>query len=425
MSTQFGRFLGGIYSAFGHRFPAKMAFEAYVSRPFSAAGKKMLFLFCPDNVVAFSQLYPFLFYEGDIQSKYEVSVRAAPFGQPESDQLHNADVVCVQTGFNLDCAQADQLFHTLRQRHPKAKFVYFDWFAPLDLRLAKAVNRHIDLYVKRQVFRDIKHYERATLGDTNLMDHYCRKYQLEASENLFEVPATFYPKLHLGAGLFTGAYLLRGLAKRRLPQNTKTISVHARLGQKGSPWYTAMRDEAAQACRKIEVSGVVQGNGVSRKQYLQELSQSKICFSPFGYGEVCWRDFEATLFGSLLIKPDMGHLKTDPDIYVDNETYISVAWDYADLSEKVAFYSRNALERDRIVDNARQVLRDYVQRKLFLKQMAPIFNLAHGRPAANPTLYPAQFAAVPRDSHFSPNSVAKEIAVEVGDGIRRHANPLS
>ena len=30
--------------------------------------------------------------------------------------------------------------------------------------------------------------------------------------------------------------------------------------------------------------------------------------SPFGFGEICYRDFEAMLNGACLIKPDVSHL---------------------------------------------------------------------------------------------------------------------
>src|SRR5690606_36460709 len=102
-------------------------------------------------------------------------------------------------------------------------------------------------------------------------------------------------------------------------------------------------------------------------------------------------DFEAIQAGALLLKPDMSHVRTDPDIYLDGETYVSVAWDYKDLAEKVDFYSCNTEERNRIVDNARQVMRGYMKNLQFLKQMTPVFQLAHGEtvPAASTSVHSA------------------------------------
>jgi hypothetical protein len=60
-----------------------------------------------------------------------------------------------------------------------------------------------------------------------------------------------------------------------------------------------------------------------------------ISVSPFGYGEICYRDFEIILAGALLFKPSMEHLKTYPDIYVKNKTYVPFEWDFMDFNEKI------------------------------------------------------------------------------------------
>ena len=70
-----------------------------------------------------------------------------------------------------------------------------------------------------------------------------------------------------------------------------------------------------------------------RRRFLAELRAAKLCFSPFGYGEICWRDIEAIACGAVLVKPDMAHLITRPDLYEDGVTYVACRWDYADLAE--------------------------------------------------------------------------------------------
>jgi len=77
------------------------------------------------------------------------------------------------------------------------------------------------------------------------------------------------------------------------------------------------------------------GKIISKNKYLKELRESKTCVSPFGRGEICYRDFEAIINGCLLIKPDMDHIVTWPDIYRKNETYVSVKWNLADLENKL------------------------------------------------------------------------------------------
>jgi hypothetical protein len=79
---------------------------------------------------------------------------------------------------------------------------------------------------------------------------------------------------------------------------------------------------------------IAKGGKISKSAYRKELSSVKVSLSPFGYGEVCYRDFESLIAGALLIKPSMEHLVTFPNIYIPNETYIPVAWNLSDLKEK-------------------------------------------------------------------------------------------
>jgi hypothetical protein len=91
---------------------------------------------------------------------------------------------------------------------------------------------------------------------------------------------------------------------------------------------------------------------VSQDAYYRELEDAKIVLSPFGWGEVCFRDFEAVISGSLLFKPDMSHLKTWPDVYIPYETYVPLDWDGGDLMDKTLEYLENDAERERISKNA-------------------------------------------------------------------------
>jgi hypothetical protein len=90
----------------------------------------------------------------------------------------------------------------------------------------------------------------------------------------------------------------------------------------------------------------------SQRRYYRELTDAKIVLSPFGWGEVCFRDFEAILSGALLFKPDMSHLKTWPDVYIPYETYVPLDWDGQDLLDKTKQYMEDDKERKRIAENA-------------------------------------------------------------------------
>ena len=73
------------------------------------------------------------------------------------------------------------------------------------------------------------------------------------------------------------------------------------------------------------------------KEYIQNLWNSKISFSPFGMGEICFRDFECMQYGTIFFKPNQDRVKTIPNIYEAGETYIDVKYDWSDLEEKIDY----------------------------------------------------------------------------------------
>lgn len=115
---------------------------------------------------------------------------------------------------------------------------------------------------------------------------------------------------------------------------------------------------------KLHNTSMVTGT-ISKHKYLNELRTSYAVFSPYGWGEICYRDFEAIMFGCLLIKPDMSHIETWPNIY-KNEFYVSVDWDLEDL---------NVLDiRDLFNDNYYQKV--YAVRKHFLNDLDALVYMA-------------------------------------------------
>ena len=86
---------------------------------------------------------------------------------------------------------------------------------------------------------------------------------------------------------------------------------------------------------------------IPKKNYLRTMRTSKAVVSPFGWGEICYRDFEAYLAGAALIKPNMDHLETWPNLYIKNENYISIPWkleDWADVFQEILTDSKLLLE---------------------------------------------------------------------------------
>ena len=96
--------------------------------------------------------------------------------------------------------------------------------------------------------------------------------------------------------------------------------------------------------------------------------------SPFGYGEIAWRDYEAVMCGALLLKPDMSHCETDPSIFIPNETYVPIKWDFSDMAEKIRYHLDHPRETAEITRRAYQLLHEYCKEKHFLRQMERVLS---------------------------------------------------
>ena len=97
---------------------------------------------------------------------------------------------------------------------------------------------------------------------------------------------------------------------------------------------------------------------VHQREYNRELKNAFATLSPFGFGEVCYRDFEAAIFRSCLIKPDMSHVETWPDIYLPHQSYVPVKWDASDVIETAEELLRDRPRARRIAENAFDILSD-------------------------------------------------------------------
>jgi|TARA_R100000030_G_scaffold93385_1_gene79483 hypothetical protein len=98
------------------------------------------------------------------------------------------------------------------------------------------------------------------------------------------------------------------------------------------------------------------------QDYIKKLRESKVAISPFGMGEVCFRDFEVMALGSILIKPDMKIVNTKPNIYIEGETYYGVKYDWSNLNEvieSVLNKNVNVVDKYREMYDAKHIVLHY------------------------------------------------------------------
>lgn len=86
--------------------------------------------------------------------------------------------------------------------------------------------------------------------------------------------------------------------------------------------------------------GVASEKALGRADYFAELRRTKAVVSPWGFGELCYRDFEAMLAGAVLVKPNSKHVVSWPYIFGDNQ-YVACKPDLSDLVEKIRHVEQN------------------------------------------------------------------------------------
>jgi hypothetical protein len=329
------------------------------------------------DALCLTQIFPFFYYRRIIERRFNLRLTFQSkkdfLARPERSK-RNASLVLLQSWFTTPKDLLQGLLLLIKTRNPNAKVVFLDAMSPTDLRLASVLSGKIDLYIKKHLLKDRNLYGTPTRGHTNLTDFYMRQYGISAPETTFKIPPGFLSKIIVGPSFFTAPELLGHFKFSPLADHTrKSIDLHGRMNSEGTDWYTQMRREAKVKLSQLNGMTILSDGEVPPRQYFSELRASKMCLSPFGYGEGCHRDFEAAYGGALLLKPDVSHLETNPDIFIPYKTYVPLDWRLGDLEEKARHYLAHDGERRHIVDNAYRVLHEYCRTDQFLEQMRPVF----------------------------------------------------
>lgn len=287
---------------------------------------------------------------------------------------HPADMVLVMLSWAVPPDAASALFERLTRRHAGVRFVLLDYYAPSSSPHF-GVLPYVDRYVKRQVLRERALYLNDYDGGNVLTDYLANHlgFDLEGWHFGVKPDPAHMDKIVSGWNLGVtrrNCGLLRFNRVLGIPWEWRPIAIHRRVGfmaDTTEEWYHRYRELGLRRLEPLTRSYRSTGvERVSRNRYLTEMMFSRVVFSPFGWGELCFRDYEAVCSGCLLVKPSMSHLETSPDIFSAYETYVPVRWDFSDLEETCHYYLTHPDEARAIVENAQDVMRRYFQQGGFV-----------------------------------------------------------
>lgn len=231
---------------------------------------------------------------------------------------------------------------------------------------------YVDRYLCKHFYKDMDAYNQPLYHNRKFVDYYAKKFKLKQETYKKNEPLSDYADHVHKIGLWWNiAYSNVGMVPRwKWLSNTyifqdsytfdepdifnsdhnKDFDLHALFvtkDQRGHIDY--QRKYARTIIAKFQNIRLPEINRrVSERKYMELIRRSKCVFSPFGWGEICYRDFTTFLAGGCLLKPSVDDIHTWPKVLVEDETYIPLRWDLSDLEEKLRYYLQNTDEREKI-----------------------------------------------------------------------------
>jgi hypothetical protein len=246
---------------------------------------------------------------------------------------------------------------------------------------------YVKKYIKKQFYKDKQIYLNPILGGRLYTDHYIKKYKIKDFKDYKQDLLNFkyIPKLTLGWNIGVAfffdyikfsriEYLIEYLSfryfnqrkyKMRLPfyqewtEDEKKIDLISLMNHnfyRNSVGFQRLK--LKEILKKTNYSNKIVEGRFSKKKYYQLLRNSKISVGAYGWGEVCYREFEAITCGAAFMTADMSNIETWPNIYHEGETYLPYDFDFKNLNENIEILLRNSSLRKKLVKNSRKILKD-------------------------------------------------------------------
>ncbi|MEW5728915.1 MAG: glycosyltransferase [Pseudomonadota bacterium] len=291
-------------------------------------------------------LYPLIRHRRQLA---DAGVRVRLFSAEEAS-LADCDLLVAESKWFADrwtAAPEAVLEQLSRWRRHTGRLAYLDTADSTALLHPRALEV-VDAYWKAQLLADRSHYTRPHYGNRLFTDHAHRVHGIADAEPAWSEPVAapeMLAKLRVSwnSGLadwsVAGRYLSEAYARLPLrpllrapggwgdPWADRPIAVSCRMGVSYRRETVAWQRRRAQSL----LAPWARADRVGYRAYVGELRRARVVVSPFGWGEINYKDYETFLAGACLVKPDMGHLETWPDLYRAGETIAAYGWDGDDL----------------------------------------------------------------------------------------------
>lgn len=291
-----------------------------------------------------------------------------------NSQITNADIIFIDSKFFRNKWDEKNINRTLSEfeylKKNKSKLVYSDISDSSGVMHFKMLD-HVDYYMKNQIFKN-KNYYMDKLYGMRLYSHYFyENFNVKDQDPIWSVPLISkvnLKKILLGwnscfnnYGLFGNYqqflqkriqldFLLFNPLRYRSDFDTRKKEVQIRFGS--SNYRNSVGFFRKMVGKKLKRYSA-NSDKINRISYFNELKNTKLILSPFGFGEINYKDFEVFITGGALMKPSMDHMITWPNLYT-KETVVFHDWDFKDIDMKIEYFLDNSKSLKVIAENGQE-----------------------------------------------------------------------
>jgi len=345
-----------------------------------------------DETIVKWLLDPFHFYKRKINSQLKLKlVYEQVLTLDEIDAAlikHQPAILFFTIDWTVPVIEVVSYLKKLHEQPGRPRIVYLDHYC-LSSTPFFEVMPYVDVYVRKQLLTPVSDYNDKDFRGGNIVaDFISRHYNIQLNDFEFgsQIPEGCEDKLIPGWNLGTADTLSR-LARypllRKFSRSVeKTLDLTCRLTVREhddtdpNSIYFIHRSKCLEAVMALEgkfnIAHNANGEQISYRTFQRELRESRMALSPFGWGEITDRDFRIINARTLLLKPDMSHLETYPDVFRAGETYAPVKWDFSDLEEVCEYYLSHPAETREITENAINVYDEYFRQAKFIDKIEEI-----------------------------------------------------
>lgn len=327
------------------------------------------------NGIAF--LFPFIVYRKELLN---FGIQTQFFTSVDNPKLCDSDVLFIEsrTFSHRWQAEGDQV--VLRELSLLAKSVPIVWFDISDSTgwLQPQVLPFVRWYCKAQLLRDRSLYMKEQYGNRIWADYYHRLSgitdsnparsriikrpeflnRLRVSWNSGLANYTMFGPHIMGFRKFLPLNFLLRAPKSFTPASSpRTVPLACRMGTNYERHTVAHQRKQIQLLLKNRLNTAK----VGRRVYYREMQKTRLVISPFGLGEITLKDFEATLCGAALLKPDVSHMETWPNLFISGQTVLTHSWDLSDFLEKIEEAAASPQRLQRMAQGAQETYRQALE----------------------------------------------------------------